>query len=85
MQAFPPMDTYASAFVHRVARIYGLKSSQQGSGRKRFVMVAATAHTRLPSEPGERERLAALLAGQEEANAALRPGSRPGSAARGEA
>ncbi len=79
------MGPYACALVQKLAGVYGLKSSQQGSGRKRFVMVAATAHTRLPSEPGERERLAALLAGQEAANAALRPGAKPGNAARGEA
>ncbi|EIE20776.1 hypothetical protein COCSUDRAFT_57335 [Coccomyxa subellipsoidea C-169] len=72
MKAFPPMSLYANAFVQKAAGLYGLKSGQQGSGRKRFVIVAATKHTRLP-EAAERERLAHMLASNDNAAAALRP------------
>lgn len=66
------MSPYANSFVQKVAGLYGLKSGQQGSGRKRFVIVAATKHTRLP-EAAERERLAHMLASNDNAAAALRP------------
>ena len=66
------MSLYANAFVQKAAGLYGLKSGQQGSGRKRFVIVAATKHTRLP-EAAERERLAHMLASNDNAAAALRP------------
>ena len=66
------MSPYANAFVQKAAGLYGLKSGQQGSGRKRFVIVAVTKHTRLP-EAAERERLAHMLASNDNAAAALRP------------
>ena len=72
VQAFAPMSPYANSFVQKAAGLYGLKSGQQGSGRKRFVIVAATKHTRLP-EAAERERLAHMLASNDNAAAALRP------------
>ncbi|BDA42299.1 probable zinc finger CCCH-type with G patch domain-containing protein at C-terminar half [Coccomyxa sp. Obi] len=72
MKAFPPMSPYANAFVQKAAGLFGLKSGQQGSGRKRFVIVAITKHTRLP-EAAERERLAHMLASNDNAAAALRP------------
>lgn len=66
------MSPYANAFVQKAAGLFGLKSGQQGSGRKRFVIVAVTKHTRLP-EAAERERLAHMLASNDNAAAALRP------------
>jgi hypothetical protein len=66
------MTPYANTFTQKVASLYGLKSSQQGSSRKRFVMVAATQRTRLLGA-AERERLAELLSLQEAAVRALRP------------
>ena len=82
-QAFPPMGPYAGALTQKLAGIFGLRSSQQGSGRKRFVIVASTAHTHIPYEPCERDYLAQLLASQADANAALQPGAKPGDPGRG--
>lgn len=39
VQAFAPMNPYALNRTQRLASLYGLKSSQQGSGKRRFVLV----------------------------------------------
>lgn len=39
VQAFAPMNAYAMGRTQRLASLYGLKCSQQGSGKRRFVLV----------------------------------------------
>ncbi|KAK9816982.1 hypothetical protein WJX72_007795 [[Myrmecia] bisecta] len=48
MKAFPPMGKYGLERTQKLASCYGLKSSQQGSGNRRFVVVAATNRTCMP-------------------------------------
>lgn len=61
-QAFPPMGKFEAQTVQRLAALYGLKHSVQGSGKKRFVVVTATHRTRMPDQQGL-EQLARLLGG----------------------
>lgn len=75
-QAFPPMTPYANAFTQKAASLFGLKSSQQGSGRKRFVIVAATQRTHA-LDAADQERLAQLVSSQEGAVRALNPRTKP--------
>ena len=83
VQAFPPMSLYGLAFTQKAAGLYGLKSSAQGSGRKRFVILTSTSRTQL-LEPSAQERLRDMLAAHEGALDLLRPGSQAHAASRGE-
>ncbi|CAK9267797.1 unnamed protein product [Sphagnum jensenii] len=47
--AFEPMEDRDRAQIHKLASIYRLKSSSQGSGKRRFVVVTHTRHTSLPT------------------------------------
>lgn len=77
------MSPYANAFVQKAAGLYGIKSGQQGSGRRRFVIVASSKHIRLPDAAG-REKLAHLLSSHDNATAALRPlTSKPSASGKG--
>ncbi|KAM0939106.1 putative G-patch domain, R3H domain, R3H domain superfamily protein [Dioscorea sansibarensis] len=58
--SFAPMHSRDCTQVQRLASIYHLRSSCQGSGKKRFVVVTRTAHTCLPSSTN-RVRLEKLL------------------------
>ncbi|KAI4344235.1 hypothetical protein L6164_011485 [Bauhinia variegata] len=68
MFSFQPMHSRDCAQVQRLAAVYQLLSSCQGSGKKRFVTVARTQRTSMPSSSG-RQRLEKLLgAGDEDAD-----------------
>ncbi|CAL5219874.1 g1794 [Coccomyxa viridis] len=82
IKAFPPMNMYGLAFTQKAAGLYGLKSSAQGSGRKRFIIVRATNRTQL-LEPLAQERLRDMLAAHESALDLLRPGSQAAAISRG--
>ncbi|KAK9098421.1 hypothetical protein Syun_025466 [Stephania yunnanensis] len=58
--AFQPMDSRDCSQVRRLASIYRLQSGCQGSGKKRFVTVARTPYTGMPSS-GDGLRLDKLL------------------------
>ena len=58
MHAFEPMPNAARRQVHALATLFGLHSSSQGSGKKRFSVVAMSPKTRMPT----RQELEALLA-----------------------
>jgi G patch domain-containing protein 2 len=47
--AFEPMEDRDRAQIHKLASIYRLKSSSQGSGKRRFTVVTHTRHTSLPT------------------------------------
>lgn len=83
LKAFAPMSTYAMSRTQKMASLYGLKSSQQGSGKRRFVLVAATERMAVPE--GEAwQALQDMIAFQHSAVAAARPSRRstqPGSSA----
>ena len=83
VQAFPPMNMYGLAFTQKAAGLYGLKSSAQGSGRKRFVIVKSTNRTQ-PLAPEGQERLRDMLAAHESALDLLRPESQAAAVSRGE-
>uniref|UniRef100_A0A0D9X6B0 G-patch domain-containing protein n=1 Tax=Leersia perrieri TaxID=77586 RepID=A0A0D9X6B0_9ORYZ len=53
MMSFQPMHSRDCSQVQRLASIYHLKSGCQGSGKKRFVTVALTAQSSLPSAEGQ--------------------------------
>ena len=40
MQGFPPANKYGQQITMKLASLYGLKSSVQGSGKQRFVVVS---------------------------------------------
>ena len=40
LQGFPPANKYAQQITMKLASLYGLKSSVQGSGKQRFVVVS---------------------------------------------
>ncbi|VFR01385.1 unnamed protein product [Cuscuta campestris] len=65
IMSFEPMHTKDCSQVCRVASVYHLWSSSQGSGKKRFVTVARTPHTCMPSPHG-RARLEQLIGANEE-------------------
>jgi len=48
IHAFPPMGKMEMQLTQRLAALYGLKSSIQGSGKKRFVLVRASQSMCLP-------------------------------------
>ncbi|XP_047152435.1 uncharacterized protein LOC124824097 isoform X2 [Vigna umbellata] len=58
--SFQPMDSRDCSQIQRLAGIYQLRSSCQGSGKKRFVTVTRTQSTSMPSSSG-RQRLEKLL------------------------
>ncbi|CAK9214209.1 unnamed protein product [Sphagnum troendelagicum] len=58
--AFEPMEDRDRAQIHKLASIYRLKSSSQGSGKRRFVVVTHTRHTSLPTGI-DKERLLFML------------------------
>ena len=60
MFSFQPMHSRDCAQVQRLASIYQLRSSSQGSGKKRFVTVMRTQSTSMPSSTG-RQRLEKLM------------------------
>ncbi|KAH9617239.1 hypothetical protein KSS87_012520 [Heliosperma pusillum] len=51
--SFHPMHSRDCSQVQRIAAIYRLKSSSEGSGKKRFVTVSRTQHTSIPSKSDE--------------------------------
>ncbi|MED6180824.1 hypothetical protein PIB30_013907 [Stylosanthes scabra] len=65
MFSFQPMHSRDCAQVQRLAGIYQLRSSSQGSGKKRFVTVMRTQSTSMPSSTG-RQRLEKLMGVDEE-------------------
>eukprot|EP01018_Ginkgo_biloba_P039777 Gb_03734 [translate_table: standard] len=65
MFAFQPMHSRDCSQVQRLASIYRLKSGRQGSGKKRFVTVARTKHTCMPSAD-DKIRLLKLLGRDDE-------------------
>lgn len=81
VQAFPPMNMYGLAFTQKAAGLYGLKSSAQGSGRKRFVIVRSTDRTQ-PLEPAGQERLRDMLTAHESALDLMKPGSQAAAVSR---
>ena len=83
LQAFPPTSMYGLAFTQKAAALYGLNSSPQGSGRKRFVMVRATKRTQLPDMAGQ-ERLREMLAAHSSTLDSLKLGSKTAAASRGQ-
>ncbi|XP_061375755.1 uncharacterized protein LOC133317879 [Gastrolobium bilobum] len=58
--SFQPMHSRDCSQVQRLAAIYHLQSSSQGSGKKRFVTVMRTQTTSMPSSSG-RQRLEKLM------------------------
>ncbi|KAL2338477.1 hypothetical protein Fmac_012923 [Flemingia macrophylla] len=64
--SFQPMHSRDCSQIQRLAAIYQLQSSSQGSGRKRFVTVMRTQSTSVPSSTG-RQRLEKLLGVDDEA------------------
>ena len=76
------MSLYGLAFTQKAAGLYGLKSSAQGSGRKRFVIVRSTNRTQL-LEPAGQERLRDMLAAHEGSLDLLRPKSQAAAVSRG--
>ncbi|KAM1061491.1 hypothetical protein ACFX14_025865 [Malus domestica] len=60
MFSFQPMHSRDCSQVQRLAAIYHLRSSCQGSGKKRFVTVMQTQHTGMPSSI-DRLRLEKLI------------------------
>ncbi|ESW27115.1 hypothetical protein PHAVU_003G175300 [Phaseolus vulgaris] len=60
MFSFQPMHSRDCSQIQRLAGVYQLQSSSQGSGKKRFVTVARTQSTSMPSSSG-RQRLEKLL------------------------
>ncbi|XP_017406506.1 uncharacterized protein LOC108319766 isoform X2 [Vigna angularis] len=58
--SFQPMDSRDCSQIQRLAGIYQLRSSCQGSGKKRFVTVTRTQSTSMPSSSG-RQRLEKLV------------------------
>ena len=77
------MSMYGLAFTQKAAALYGLNSSPQGSGRKRFVMVRATKRTQLPDVAGQ-ERLREMLAAHSSTLDSLKLGSKAAAASRGQ-
>ncbi|XP_054821885.1 uncharacterized protein LOC129320449 [Prosopis cineraria] len=65
MFSFEPMHSRDCSQVQRLAVIYSLLSSCQGSGKKRFVTVMRTESTSMPSSSG-RQRLEKLIGADEE-------------------
>eukprot|EP00897_Mesotaenium_endlicherianum_P003649 jgi/Mesen1/3311/ME000191S02448 len=49
VHAFPPMSNAERTQVHKLAGIFRLKSSSQGTGKKRFTLVERTEHTAMPA------------------------------------
>ena len=76
------MNMYGLAFTQKAAGLYGLKSSAQGSGRKRFIIVRSTNRTQL-LEPAGQKRLRDMLAAHEDSLDVLKPGTQAASAYRG--
>ncbi|XP_020205847.1 uncharacterized protein LOC109791008 [Cajanus cajan] len=60
MFSFQPMHSRDCSQIQRIAAVYQLRSSSQGSGKKRFVTVMRTQYTSMPSSTG-RQRLEKLL------------------------
>ncbi|XP_071716876.1 uncharacterized protein [Rutidosis leptorrhynchoides] len=60
IMSFQPMHSKDCSQVQKLASIYRLRSSSQGSGKRRFVTVTQTVHTRMPSS-NDRIRLEKLL------------------------
>lgn len=60
MFSFQPMHSRDCSQIQRIAAVYQLRSSSQGSGQKRFVTVMRTQSTSMPSSTG-RQRLEKLL------------------------
>ncbi|XP_027921792.1 uncharacterized protein LOC114179591 isoform X3 [Vigna unguiculata] len=60
MFSFQPMESRDCSQIQRLAGVYQLRSSSQGSGKKRFVTVMRTQSTSMPSSSG-RQRLEKLL------------------------
>ena len=83
MQAFPPTSMYGLAFTQKAAALYGLMSSPQGSGRKRFIMIRSTKRTQLPDIAGQ-ERLRDMLAAHNSTLDSLKLGSKAAAACRGQ-
>ncbi|KAJ0749616.1 putative G-patch domain, R3H domain, R3H domain superfamily protein [Helianthus annuus] len=67
IMSFQLMHSRDCSQVQRLAAIYHLHSGSQGSGKKRFVTVTRTQHTRMPSS-SDRIRLEMLLRINDEAN-----------------
>ncbi|XP_052198931.1 uncharacterized protein LOC127806022 [Diospyros lotus] len=63
--SFQPMHSRDCAQVRRLAAIYHLRSGCQGHGKKRFVTVVRTEHTRMPSS-SEKLRLEKLIGAVDE-------------------
>ena len=55
--AFPPMEAYERAQVHKIATAYGLKSSSEGNNKKRLTVLTRTKRTGPPSK----EKLAPII------------------------
>ncbi|KAK9806696.1 hypothetical protein WJX73_009713 [Symbiochloris irregularis] len=72
LKAFSPMTPYANGSVQKMASLYGLRSSQQGSGRRRFVMVSGTRNMAIPQGPAL-EQLQDMLTFQKQSVAAMQP------------
>ncbi|KAI4380602.1 hypothetical protein MLD38_006775 [Melastoma candidum] len=60
MYSFQPMHPRDCSQIQRLAAIYRLRSSSQGSGKKRFVTVARSQHTSMPSS-SDKVRLEKLI------------------------
>ncbi|XP_019181740.1 PREDICTED: uncharacterized protein LOC109176798 isoform X1 [Ipomoea nil] len=65
MLSFEPMHTKDCSQVRRLASVYRLWSGCQGSGKKRFVTVARTHHTCMPSA-NDRVRIEKLIGANDE-------------------
>lgn len=76
------MNMYGLAFTQKAAGLYGLKSSAQGSGRKRFIIVRSTNRTQLLESAGQK-RLRDMLAAHEDSLDVLKPGTQAALAYRG--
>ncbi|KAL6973962.1 hypothetical protein U1Q18_028146 [Sarracenia purpurea var. burkii] len=71
MLSFQPMHSRDCSQVQRLAAIYHLRSSCQGSGKKRFVTVTQTEHTCMPTS-SDKLRLEKLIgAGDEDTDFAV--------------
>ncbi|XP_065854074.1 uncharacterized protein [Euphorbia lathyris] len=73
--SFQPMHSRDCSQVQRLTAIYHLRSGCQGSGKKRFVTVARTQHTSMPSS-SDKIRLEKLIgAGNEDADFCVSEGA----------
>ena len=66
LHAFPPLPTAAASRLVKLATLFGVKATLQGSGKRRLVVCAATPRTAPPSGPA-RARLDEMLAWHDDA------------------